>query len=62
MAETTILTGAQVAALFGVHPSTVVNWAESGVLPCFRTPGGHRRYQLSDVETLRDSRRTGAAA
>ncbi len=39
-----------VAALLGVHPSTVRNWSDRGELPVHRTPGGHRRYRQSDVE------------
>ncbi len=43
----------EVAAIFAVHPKTVVNWATAGRLAHFRTPGGHRRYLRSDVERLR---------
>lgn len=39
-----------VAALLGVHPSTVRNWSDRGELPVHRTRGGHRRYRSSDVE------------
>lgn len=46
------LTTQQVAALFAVHPATVVRWADDGQLPCFRTPGGHRRFRREDVEAL----------
>ena len=38
------------AALLGVHPSTVRNWADNGRLPVHRTRGGHRRFRRSDVE------------
>lgn len=46
------MTPGQVAALFGVHTSTVGDWAESGKLPHFRTPGGQRRFRREDVERL----------
>ncbi len=46
------LTTAQVAALCGVNPSTVRNWTKAGRLPCFRLPGGHRRFLRADVEAL----------
>jgi excisionase family DNA binding protein len=49
----TILTGKQVAAIFGVHPQTVITWAEQGRIAHWRTPGGHRRYALADVERLK---------
>lgn len=48
-----ILTTQQVADVFSVHPNTVVKWANDGVLPYFRTPGGHRRFYGADVEALR---------
>ena len=46
------LTTAQVAQEFSVHVTTVTRWAEDGVLPFFRTPGGHRRFHRADVEAL----------
>ncbi|MCF6277388.1 MAG: helix-turn-helix domain-containing protein [Anaerolineales bacterium] len=39
-----------VAALLGVHPSTVRAWSDQGVLPVYRTKGGHRRYRQSEIE------------
>lgn len=35
----------EASALIGVHPSTLRRWADTGVIPCTRTPGGHRRFQ-----------------
>lgn len=43
------LTLREVAALLGVHPSTVRLWSNRGLLPVHRTPGGHRRYKRSEV-------------
>ncbi len=45
-------TGTEVAALFNVHVSTVVRWADDGKIPHFRTPSGHRRYPRADVDAL----------
>jgi len=43
----------QRAALrLGVAPHTVRRWTASGLLPCTRTPGGHRRIRQEDVEAL----------
>ncbi len=42
----------EVAKLFRVDAKTVTRWAKKGWLPCLVTPGGHRRYRLSDVEAL----------
>lgn len=47
-----LMTPAEVAALFGVRPTTVLRWADQGHLPCVRTPGGHRRYHRDDIHTL----------
>jgi len=38
------------ADALGVHPSTVRSWADQGMLPAHRTPGGHRRFRKQDVE------------
>lgn len=45
-------TGDAAALLGGVDPTTVARWADTGVLPFFRTPGGHRRFRRADVERL----------
>lgn len=42
----------EVADLFGVAPRTVVRWECQGKLAARRTPGGHRRYLVSEVEEL----------
>ena len=47
--ETSLLSSHQVSKLLQVSPSTVVSWTNSGRLPAFRTPGGHRRVRLSDL-------------
>lgn len=39
----TLLTPAEVAALFRVDPKTVTRWAKAGKLSSIRTLGGHRR-------------------
>ncbi len=38
-----------VAEKLGVHPSTVRAWSDQGVLPVYRTQGGHRRYLLDEI-------------
>jgi excisionase family DNA binding protein len=45
-----LLTSTQVAELLGVGASSVKRWADSGRLPCVRTPGGHRRFLRPEVE------------
>ena len=40
----------EAAQLLGVHPGTVRNWADKGLLPVYRTRGGHRRFKRDEVE------------
>jgi excisionase family DNA binding protein len=40
----------EAAQSLGVHPSTVRSWADQGMLPAHRTPGGHRRFRKQDVD------------
>ena len=50
--QDTLLTPAEVAALFRVDPKTVTRWAKSGKISSIRTLGGHRRYRESEVRQL----------
>ena len=47
-----ILTTREAARLLGVAVSTAQIWMESGALPAWKTPGGHRRAHLSAVQRL----------
>lgn len=47
-----LLTPAEVAALFRVDPKTVTRWAKAGKLSSIRTLGGHRRYREAEVRAL----------
>lgn len=47
----------EVAELLGVHPSTVRNWANQGLLPVHRTQGGHRRFMRNEIELWVQSQR-----
>lgn len=38
--------------LLGVSVETLRKWEKEGQISCQRTPGGHRRYLLSEVEAL----------
>ncbi len=55
------LTLREAAAALGVHPATLRSWADAGVIPSFRTPGGHRRFALEDVEAFLLSRSQGSS-
>jgi excisionase family DNA binding protein len=39
----------EVAAMLNVAETTIKRWADENVLQCVRTPGGHRKFPLSDV-------------
>jgi AraC-like DNA-binding protein len=45
----------EVAALFGVRPSTIARWAREGKLTPLLTPGGHRRYLAAEIRVGYDS-------
>jgi len=54
------LTLGQAAKYLGVAQSTMRKWSDSGRLSAFYTPGGHRRYRLSELdEFLGRSGRSG---
>jgi excisionase family DNA binding protein len=38
--------------LLGVDQSTLRRWSDTGKVPVFRTPGGHRRYAEDDLRGL----------
>lgn len=42
----------EVAAVFKVHPKTVLRWAEAGELTYIRMGRGHRRYVRESVYRL----------
>lgn len=43
------LTTSEAAALVGVSVPTIRMWADSGRVPCHRTPGGHRRFEVEEL-------------
>lgn len=45
---------AEACRQLGVHASTLRRWAAHGELPVYFTPGGHRRFALSDIQALRE--------
>jgi excisionase family DNA binding protein len=45
----TTLSSDQVARLLNVTVSTIKRWADEGMIACIKTPGGHRKFELSEV-------------
>ncbi len=40
----------------GIHFTTLRNWADKGEIRVFRTPGGHRRFSVSDLRRFLEER------
>ena len=59
MAETELLTPAEVAAMFRVDPKTVTRWAQAGKLTAVRTLGGHRRFRADGSVEVSATYRAG---
>jgi excisionase family DNA binding protein len=38
--------------MLGVHSATLRRWADSGAVPVYITPGGHRRFARAEIEAL----------
>ncbi|CAN5524949.1 HTH-type transcriptional repressor CarH [soil metagenome] len=47
-----IISTRAVAEVLGVSEATVKRWSDAGTLRCFRTPGGHRKFRLRDVNAF----------
>src|SRR3954470_19137522 len=54
------LTLGQAATYLGVAQSTVRKWSDGGRLPAFYTPGGHRRFRRSDLDSFLAGSRGGS--
>lgn len=52
----------EAAEILGVHPGTVRNWSDHGVLPVHRTQGGHRRYLRTEMDLWLKSQRAAGPA
>ena len=49
---TTYVSVQRAAHRLGVSPVTIRRWTATGVLPCTRTAGGHRRISLDDLDEM----------
>ena len=55
-AETQWLTLGEASDFLGIHQTTLRAWADKGEIPVFRTPGGHRRFNLDDLRRFLERR------
>lgn len=51
------LTLKEAAERLNIHPTTLRRWADSGEIPVMLTPGGHRRFAVSDLDGFAEERR-----
>jgi excisionase family DNA binding protein len=51
---------AEASTLLGIHPTTLRRWANEGSVPCFRTPGGHRRFRAADLAAWMEGKQQAA--
>ncbi len=51
-----LLTLREAAGRLNVHPATLRRWADKGDILVMVTPGGHRRFPLSEIERLSGDR------
>ncbi len=61
MAAEEWLTLGEASARLGVHPNTMRRWADAGSVPCYRTPGGHRRFRAAELHAALVAQATPAA-
>ena len=53
-------TSKRAASLLDVTTRTVQLWSESGILKAWKTAGGHRRFNLDEIESLKAQFKTEA--
>jgi excisionase family DNA binding protein len=47
----------QAATYLGVSAASLRNWSNRGLVPVYRTPGGQRRYDATDLDQFMHSMR-----
>jgi excisionase family DNA binding protein len=54
--QSVYLSLSEASRLLGVHGTTLRRWADTGMIPVYVTPGGHRRFALVDIEAMRNQK------
>jgi excisionase family DNA binding protein len=57
-----VLRPASVARRFQVSVVTVGKWADEGLIPSFRTPGGQRRFYEDEIDDYIETQPSRAAS
>lgn len=52
----------EAARILGMTETTLVKAANDGQVPCWKTPGGHRRFSRSALEALKNEPAKAAAS
>lgn len=52
MSTQVLLAIGKAAELLNVSVKTLRRWSNAGKIPFIKTPTGHRRYRLEDIESL----------
>lgn len=58
MEEDKLLTITQAAKRLGVHYQTLRAWADSGKVPMVKLPSGYRRFEVSEIDRVRQEMRS----
>ncbi len=56
------LSVSEAAAYLNVHPATLRRWSDADEIPYLLTPGGHRRFALSDLQRFAEKHRATKAS
>ena len=46
----------EASELLGIHFTTLRKWSDDGLIRVFRTPGGHRRFSVTDLRRFLETR------
>ena len=50
MKKDKLITLSEASTMLGVHKDTLRNWSDTGKIKSVRTPGGHRKFSISEIQ------------